>query len=437
MKFKLFKTQNYLLIIPLLTGCVDAYEPKFKSTVNVVVVDGTITNLAEPQTVWLNRSKADSVTGRFGNAPITAAQVEVIVNGSQVVKLTETAIGKYELPRGFQGNVGSSYQLRFRLEDGTQYESKAEVLQAAPPISTINVQFNTQSLPPFQMKGFRAAHDFYLDTQDPAGEQNFYRWDWALYEKQDWCRSCSQGVYSVTTILPKTYFYNYFVAGKELLEDCFVPPYDPSPGAPQVNKAPFTYDYRCRTQCWEIIRNYNLNLFDDALTNGGAISARKVAQIPYYDHNPCLVEIRQSALSKAAFRYFKLVEAQTQNTGGLADTPPAAPIGNIYNVANRNEAVVGYFGASGVSTVRYWLDRKDANIPPYGAKDEKGDYLTGIEELFFALNDRRPNPEPTPPYTGERPEPAIQIWGGPPRVPTAICIESDGRTANKPVGWRD
>ena len=54
------------LIVALLPlGCVDPEEVAFNATINVVVVDGTITNLAEPQSIRLNRSKADPFTGRF------------------------------------------------------------------------------------------------------------------------------------------------------------------------------------------------------------------------------------------------------------------------------------------------------------------------------------------------------------------------------------
>ncbi|MFN8347342.1 MAG: DUF4249 domain-containing protein [Spirosomataceae bacterium] len=418
-------------------ACIDPYLPEYQSTVNVVVVDGAITNLAEPQVLYLSRSRADSITGRFGTSPLTGVQAEVVINGNQAVKFSETDPGKYELPSEFRGLVGSSYQLRFQLPGGPRYESAPEVLQAAPSISSLRIQFNPKSLPTQLLQGFTAAHDIYLTTQDPANETNFYRWDWQLYEKQEWCKSCLQGVYTVYEILPKTYMFgSYFVSGTTLYEDCFVPPYDPTGQAPAVNKAPFKYDYRCRTQCWEIIRNHSLLLFDDAFSNGGPIFNKKVAQIPYYAYQPCLVAIRQSALTKEAYRYFKLVEAQTQNTGGLADTPPAAPVGNVHNVANRNEAVVGYFAVTGVSEVRHWLDRKDAVGLPFGAVDAP-ENLTPEEVLFFALNRRTPNPEPTPPYTGPRPSPAILIYGGPPRPPTAICYDTDSRTPRKPTGWRD
>ncbi|HEV7350881.1 hypothetical protein [Telluribacter sp.] len=127
-----------------------------------------------------------------------------------------------------------------------------------------------------------------------------------------------------------------------------------------------------------------------------------------------------------------MVETQTQNSGNLADTPPTAPIGNIRNAANSKEIVVGFFSTSTVSELRYWLDRKDVIGLPIGAYDENGEILNWDEELFFALIGRRPTPEPTPPNM-----PAISIYGGPPRVPTAICEYINSSTPFKPEGWRE
>ncbi|GAA4458688.1 hypothetical protein GCM10023189_31330 [Nibrella saemangeumensis] len=422
-----------------LTGCVDSFQPEFNATVNVVVVDGTITNLPESQVIRLNRSRADPFTGRFGNIPLTKAQVQVIVDGSQVVNAHETVEGSYQLPSDFRGQVRHSYQLRFRLEDGSQYESSPQIMPDVPPIDRVYAQFNPRVPRPNQPNAFMGAHEFYLDMSDPADQQNYYKWDWKLYEKQAWCRSCTQGIYAVYNIIPGRYMFGaYYVSGDQLYEDCFnQPPNVAREGGPPYHNELWYYDYTCRTQCWEILHNYTLNLFDDALVNGNAILGRKVALIPYYQRSPCLVEIRQSALTKEAHRFFKLVETQTQNTGGLADTPPSAPVGNVKNTANARENVVGFFGASAASVVRYWLDRKDATGMPVAAFDDKGNPLLNNEELFYALNGRRPEPEPYPPYTGERLEPKMQIWGGPPRVPTAICVPSDSRTPFKPEGWQE
>ena len=419
--------------------CVDPEDLTLRGTVDVVVVDGTLTNLAEAQLIKLNRSQADRLTGRFGTVPLTKATVQVIVDSTLIVFAHETVDGSYQLPADFKGQVGHSYQLRFWLIEGTEYQSDAQVMQAVPGVEKTSAQFNPKSLPAGEFSNFTAGHDVFIDTQDPASQHNYYRWDWTLYERQYWCRSCHQGVYAINKVLPHTYRYAYyFVEGNDPYEDCFNPP--PGKGdydAPDVPGGDWFYDYTCRTQCWEIIHNVDINVFDDLYSNGGLISRRKVARIPFYQHAPCLVDIRQLSLTKDAYRYYKLFQDQTQNTGGLADTPPAAPVGNVHNVANRKEAVVGYFTASAVSLAHHWLDRKDTEGIPYGATDPLGPHNNAGDDLFYALNLRRPYPEPSPPYTGDREEPKIRIWPNASRPPTAVCASSDSKTPYKPTGWRD
>lgn len=420
------------LLVPV--SCVDQLDLSLTQHINVVVVDGTITNLAEPQIIRLNLSKADPATGRFGTTPLTKATVEVVVDSSQLIACHETIDGNYQLPSDFRGQVGHAYQLRFTLSDGTRYQSTQQVMPAVPPINRVTARFNTASLPATQALGgyYRAGHDLFVDFQDPADQHNYYRWDWNLYEKQDWCRSCHQGVYAVNNILPHVYkFPNYYVSGDSLYEDCFVPVDYHDAGQPPLVTDSYAYDYACRTTCWEILHNYDLNVFDDQYSNGGLIQARKIAEIPYYTHQPCLVELRQGSLPADAYRYFKLLQDQTQNSGGLADTPPTVLAGNVKNSVSNTERVVGYFTASATSAVRYWLDRKDATGLPLGATDPAGSPGLPGAELFYALNLREPYPEPT------YPAPNVRIWGGPSRPPTAVCVSSDSRTPNKPVGWQD
>jgi hypothetical protein len=448
-----FFSVNRLLRYGLLAGllaCVDPDTPELRATVDVIVVDGTLNDLPEPQLVYLNRSRADPKTGRFGSLPLTGLRVEVVVDSVQPVVFQEIAPGTYQSPAGFRGQVGHRYHLRFALENGARYESTPETMQAAPPIEALSARFNPRSLPPSVYDGFTAAHDVTLTTTDPADRPNYYRWDWVLYEKQDWCRSCYQGVYAVYNILPHQYHLDEenrinFVSGNQLFEDCFAPLtrfddfIEVLGGAnPKIRLGDFTYDYPCRTRCWEIIRSSGLVLFDDQYTNGGRLTLpQPVARIPYFTRRPALVEIRQTALSREAYAFYKLVLDQTQNNGGLTDTPPVAPIGNVRNPANPRERVVGFFAAGGVSTRRLWLDRKDAtgsSMGVYNADDPST--LTDQDELFVALNKRRVSPEPPPPYMKNRFPPAILIFGGPPRVPTAVCVPSLTRTPVQPEGWQ-
>ena len=404
-------------VIPV--ACVDSLEQTLRGTVDVIVVDGTITNLAEPQIIRLNRSKADPLTGRPGSVPVTKAKVEVVVDSSQTIIANETEEGRYQLPSDFQGHVGGVYQLRFTLSDGTRYQSTQQTMQSAPLITKVNARFNPISLSADELNSFTAAHDLFIETQDPANQPNYYRWDWRLWESQDWCKSCVQGRYSVNNVLTR-YASNglqYYETGNSLFEDCFYPPSSGS-GGPRLDY--FIYDYPCRTRCWAVLSSTQLNVFSDIYSNGGLISNRKVAQIPFYQRNPCLVEVRQSALTPAAYQFYQQLTEQTQRPGGVTDAPPTASVGNVQNEANENETVVGIFTASAVATVRHWLDRKDAlGVPP---------------GLFEILNGRTPNPEPNIPGQINQ----FQIFWTYTAPPfTAICSPTDSRTPFKPEGWRD
>ena len=405
MRLPPYLTRTGLVVALLVTACVDPLDITLRERVNVIVVDGTITNLAESQVVRLNRSKSDSLTGRFGTLPLTKATVEILVDSSQVIPMTETEAGRYQAPTDFVGRVGHVYQLRFTLNDGSRYASAPEVMPAVPPITNVSTGFNPTSLRAQLYDGtlnpYRGANDFFVDGQDPADQHNYYRWDWKLWEKQGWCHTCVQGFY----------FINSPIDNKPY-EDCF--PDD------QGKNGYFVNEYACRTACWEIIRNFDLNLFDDQLSNGSLIQRRRVAQIPYYQGRGCLVEIRQTSLTQKAYSYYKLFDEQTQRNGGLADSPPTALVGNVRNMANSRENVVGYFTASAVAPVRQWLDRKQ----------NTGNY----PGLFRGLTGLEPSPEELniDPNTGKQ-KPNVTFRP----TPTAVCVESDTRTPNKPEGWRD
>lgn len=403
-----FPMRRFFLVVLLMAlvvvSCVDPLDQTLIQRVDVVVIDGTITNLNELQVVYLNRSKSDPLTGRFGTLPLTKATVNIVVDSVQVVPLRETEPGRYQAPDGFTGQVDHAYQLRFTLTDGSRYESAPEIMPAVPPIANVTQRFNLTTLPAQQYDGsynaYRGANEFFVNWQDPADQHNYYRWDWRDYEKQDWCHTCTTGFYYVNSpINGATY------------EDCY-------PG--NGTNGYFVNDYSCRTPCWEIVRNYDLNVFDDRLSNGGMNTGRRVAQIPYYQDRGALVEIRQSSLTAQAYRYYKLAQEQSQNNGGIADPPPTALVGNIKNVANVQERVVGYFGISAVAPVRYWLDRKE-NTGPYPG-------------LFRGINGILPSPEGAArdPNT-DLPKPNVSSRP----TPTAVCVESDTRTQTKPVGWQD
>ena len=370
-----------------MAGCVEPYDPALTLTANVLIVDGSPTDLPERQTIRLARSRV--LSGRSATTPVEGAKVEIVVNGSQVVLLVEnrTTKGLYEAPEGFRGQVGNTYQLRLQLADGQRYESTAEPMPAVPAIGRVYDRFDAAGIANAEKTRFTPANLIYIDTQDPAGERNYYRWNYTLWELQSWCATCERGFYNLS----------------------FNPVTNQFSGACQTNvalPAANLYDYTCASPCWEILRGLTINIQADNVSNGKLIAGRLVVAVPYTQPAPALVEIRQQALTPGAYQYYRLFEQQTQNSGGLADTPPSPIVGNIRNVANEREPVVGYFSGSGVSTMRYRLTRQNASGRPTG--------------LFEYLNNRQPTPEPTGPF----------------RPPLAVCVASENRTPVQPEGWR-
>ncbi|GAB3549045.1 DUF4249 domain-containing protein [Spirosoma fluminis] len=422
MRFPFTLLLSCFSIVLLTLACIDPFVADLTGTVDVIVVDGTITNLAEPQLITLNRSRADPLTGRFGSLPITKAVVEVVVDSSRRVAAHETVDGTYQLPSDFRGQIGHAYQLRFTLSDGSRYVSTQQVMPDVPPIDNLTIRFNATA---FQAglypNGFRAGYDCFIRTKDPVETRNYYRWDWKLWEKQQWCRSCYQGFY--VDSVQQDYIQNgVYVSVRKAIEDCQQAPRDFSQTAIDVWN-----DYPCRSQCWDIIQNYYLNVFDDQLANGGAVNGRQVAQVPLLTRQPALLEVRQVALTASAYQFYKLLQQQTENTGGLADAPPTAIVGNVTNLADAREAVVGHFTASSIATVRRFMDKKDATVLSLGAYDDRGGIIQSTDELFYVQTRRIPRPGPEGnPFKA----------GGLKRFITAPCIPNQNRTPLMPEGWQ-
>lgn len=385
-----------IFLSSLISGCVDLYKVEIKTPKSYLIIEGSITNLPEKQFVSLFRTQSDAVfksseftatiVAKKGSyEPVKSAKIKVVEDNSSSFELIEKSPGFYVMPSYFLGKVGSVYQLFIETKEGQKYISSLEAMNRVPSIERIYEKFNAKGmLDRSTSVGQIATNDFYVDFTDPANERNFYRWSSITYEIQNICTSCRGGLY-----------YKDITTGECREEKSL-----------SVNNL---FDYECKSLCWDIFYGNSLNVFSDVYTNGKTQKDKLVAQIPLYQSNPCLVVVRQASLSANAYRYLKLVQDQSINTGTLADTPPAPIRGNLENTADKSELVLGYFMASMVDENRYWLDRKNTTGgQPFG--------------LFFTKNGREAVLE----------QPLLYRLN----VPKAICVNSDTRTSNSPSGWR-
>lgn len=370
----------YVAVLLLTVACVEPYSKNFTVGKTIFIVDGKLTDNASSNYVRLTESVPNSGLS-ISYLPVEGASVRVIENGTTEINLTEIKAGYYTYPNGFFGKIGNTYKLEFETKTGKYFESLDEVMMPSSKIEKIYHSFEqdavktaTETLP---------GHKVYIDTSDPIDSKDFYMWDWVLYESQAYCKTCEDALY-----------YNDDSTGP--LGEC----------RPNRFSRNVFYDYNCSVNCWDVISSGKINVMNDEFSNGKPILGRLVAEIPIYQKIGALLEVRQYGIPKRVYDYLSLVASQGQNTGGLADTPPATLSGNISSPDDLEQAVAGYFIVSSVSRSLYWLDKSD--IPNEVV----------ARGLF---NGRQVNPEPAGQDTS--------------RPPMAPCVDSDTRTSSEPEGW--
>ena len=397
---------RFLVLIGMLCicgyACVEPFSVVFSASKEYIVVDGVITDSVDPQFIILSKTNPDSKneSSEFsqtiwtkGNStlPLTGAKAKVIVNETQTFELTEDEPGSYQLPLNFRGKVGDSYKIHFVTENGNSYESATEKMLPVTPIKSAYDVYSPKGIhrtTPFYGE-YVPSNDVYIDFDDAPGEKNFYRWQWTLWEIQKMCSTCNQGKY-------------YLFDDKNGINgDCFK---DLTLNYNNI------YDYYCEDLCWDIFYSSDINIFADTYTNGQSQKDKLVAQIPVHQSNPCLVSLQQQSLTPAAYRFLKLLQDQSVNTGTLADTPPAPIQGNVVNVNNKNELVIGFFTASSVAEYRTMLWRKNTKN------------VAALNQLFKTIKNRDPIIEEKSP---ERPY-----------IPLAQCKKSKARTPFLPRDWK-
>ena len=348
------RSLNILLIglIVVLKSCIDPYDTELNTGNNLLIVEGLITNLEGPYTIKLQRSAAfePGVEGRL--TPAVGANVRVIVDdGSEHVFFESRGTGVYRNidPDIFLGAIGRTYTLRIETSDGKVYMSDPVTMPDGPVIDSTYVEFIEQTR--FNERGIEVpdhGFDVVVDVTDPGQTENYYRWKWRAW-------------YQVVTSN----------AG-DCCAVCYVRD-DPNP---------------------------TMVLRDDAFVNGNQIRRQEVAFIPFdaRQFHDYLVQVEQIHMDEQAYRYFELIGQQQNNVGSIFDPAPAQIRGNISNIDDPGETVLGYFGAFSISFGRVTFNHSNASLnfnPLY--QDADGNIV--LNPLLSMTGDCRtiPNSSSIPP----------------------------------------
>ena len=338
-------------IAAILGGCVSPVDIEPAEFDDYLVVEGFITDDYGPHQIEITRV-ARFAGVRDGGA-ITIAEVNARLidqNGLSIALARNRVMRKevfnanpmgctpavtfvevethYFTPEDFKGEIGNTYTLEITTPEGERYLSEPQTIRPTPEINSLSLEF--KELPSLDPLVVPSGVEVRATWQDPVEESNYYTWR-------------INGIYAINTT-------ERGIPGLSGTQCCL---FDPSDGG--------------ATNCWIVEQDVDGNelAFSDVDVNGQLVT-RAVGFIQddglrfASDFTPTdkqyYIEVEQFQISQEAFDFYERIKTLQEIDGEIFDPPPLSIRGNIYNVNNEDETVIGYFGA-------YAVQRKDIFIP--------------------------------------------------------------------------
>ncbi|TFH27754.1 MAG: DUF4249 domain-containing protein [Bacteroidia bacterium] len=317
------------LLCCLLGGCIERYYPEgeeFKSGTLVVIAH--IDNSGGPQSIYVSRSTSQEYPKKD---PVAGCYVEIEDVEGASFPFEEDVPGEYTgIPDDRFLKEGEEYRLLLETPDGARYESDFEKLHPAPAIDAL--YWKKEELPTSEPEKTMEGIRFYMDFEIEKDSGRYLRWH-----------------------LVETYeMHNPEYESTEV--------YDTDR---RFKPIPPEIDW---STCW--ITNQVPEIFTMDLGNVEGDTYREMplnfvsneGQRLKYRYS---LKVRQFALSPSAYWYWDGLKNNVQSNGGLFDSQPSLTPGNICNVNDENEIVIGYFSVSGISERRIFVsDVPDLRIIP-------------------------------------------------------------------------
>lgn len=314
----LYVSQLLLLGCFGLTGCIKQYYPAADELKpGTLVVMSQLTNKPGIQHIRISRSST-IVYPEFD--PVTDCYVflESMKGGSR--EFTEADDGRYtcDLDQKFLKS-GRAYRITILTPGGRHYESSYEELYPAPAVE--DLYYTREDQPTSDPEVTREGVQFYMDFEIEKDSGRYLRWQ--LVE-----------TYEIHNPEHQAYIYDVDRVTREV---------------------PDSSTWRT---CWlthELPEIYTMDLGNVEGNSYQGFPLNFVSTETRRLHYRYSLLVRQMAMSKAAYFYWDELGKNIQSQGNLFDKQAALTPGNICNLENDEELVIGYFSISGVSEARVFV----------------------------------------------------------------------------------
>lgn len=307
----LLKPFYFALIMGITTfySCQKPVDLKATTTnINILVVEGFI-NVADSTKISLSRT---TVIGNKTTAnPELNAQLTLENATGTVATLQHLGKGLYATQSLILDNT-KQYRIRIKTSNGKTYLSDLTDTKITQPIDDVGYNITNDGI------------SIYASTHDATNNSRYYLYNF----EETWefrTKFISEFKTTATAVVPRT--------PEEFIEHCYA--YAPSTKIIVNSTAALSQDVA----------------YQAPITNVPSNSEK--LSIKYS------ILVTQTALTKEAYAFWDNLSKNSEKLGSIFDVQPSQVSGNIHNVADAAEPVIGYISAGTKQSKRFFIKSSD------------------------------------------------------------------------------
>jgi hypothetical protein len=304
--------RNIMIIFVLLLACSEPVDLETPDDENLLIIEGYITDEFGPHTINISRSARYGTVFEGFIQRINNATVLIRDSKGNSTILSQSGFGEYQTPSSFRGERGETYTLLVTTSVGENFASLPTTLTSGPNLE--DVIFRFEKKPTSDDLNFTTGVNVFAKWNDPEGENNYHVF-------------FTEGIHQIFT-QPEDFvdLVARVPAPKDCCDECFI--YD-------KNNSDGLYIHSDNNQDGREITTLAGFIEDDGKRFTGNY----------------LLRVQMASLSDEAYAFYRLLDGQLAIDGDLFDAPPANIRGNLINLDNPQEQVLGFFGAYHSSSI--------------------------------------------------------------------------------------
>ena len=313
-----------LFILPVfqvLYACIEPYNPDIEEYSDLMVINGRITDQEGFQYVDVSRTSSYNDPTRRSESE---CEVRVFDDRGNTFQYTEYAPGNYRCWIDKQYlEPGTRYKVEVMTKQGRVYQSADDLMNTCPDIDTVYYEVSEEAPLNYLLSPYPGLQ-FLIDTRESPGAVSNLRW-----------------VLEETWEYHSTYALGDYYDGK-------------------IHYIEPDYYSDSLAYCWRsgsirgIFTMSTRNFTSNKITRGylNFVSNQTDRLSVKYS-----LLVKQYSLSDSAYEYWSRMQRLIQEAGGLYETQPIQIAGNMRNLNDAEETVLGIFWASAVKEKRIFYKR--------------------------------------------------------------------------------